>query len=210
MNAVAAMAVLVRCVLLAAAVAAVPAGAAEEAAESPVALVKSTSEEMLAIIARTQDREQLHEAVETKVVPYFNFEHMTQLALGRSWKQASPTQQEAVVDAFRKLLVRTYTNAFAAAKQRNASVKVTPLAGGAAGKNEVIVRTKVTPAGGQPISIDYEMESLAAGWKVFDVVVDSVSLVTVYRDSFATEVKQSGIDGLIKSLNEKNHRASGS
>jgi len=192
---------------LLAAVVALP-GAAPAAEETPEALVQSTSEEMLAIIGRTQDRQQLHQAVETKVAPHFNFAHMTQLALGRSWQQASQAQQQALEQEFRKLLVRTYSNAFATAKQRNASLKVTPPRSGSVEKKQVTIKTRVTPSGGQPISIDYEMEMSPGGWKVFDVVVDNVSLVTNYRESFATEIKNGGIDGLIKSLAAKNQKNS--
>lgn len=199
---------LARIALLTAAVA-LP-GAARAAEETPEALVQSTSEEMLAIIGRTQDRQQLHQAVETKVAQHFDFAHMTKLALGRSWQQASPAQQQALEQEFRKLLVRTYANAFATAKQRNASVKLSPSPATPAGKKEVTIKTKVTPAGGQPIAIGYDMELLAAGWKVFDVVVDNVSLVTNYRESFATEIKNGGIDGLVKSLAEKNRKNSAS
>lgn len=196
-----------RVVLLAAVVALT--GTVQAVAETPPpeTLVKNTSEEMLAVIAATQDRQKLLQAVETKVAPHFNFAHMTQLALGRSWQQASPAQQQELEQAFRKLLVRTYTNAFAAAKQRNATIKVTPPSSGAAEKKEVTVKSRVTPTGGQPISIDYEMEMSGAGWMVFDVVVDNVSLVTNYRESFATEVKNGGIDGLIKALTEKNRKS---
>lgn len=174
--------------------------------ESPEALVKSTSEEMLAIIARTQDRQQLLQAVETKVAPHFNFARMTQLALGRSWQQASPAQQKALEQEFRKLLVRTYANAFATARQRKASLKVSPRASVSAEKKEAMVKTQVVPMGGQPISIDYEMELSTTGWKVFDVMVDNISLVTNYRESFAAEIKKGGIDGLINALNEKNRK----
>jgi phospholipid transport system substrate-binding protein len=172
------------------------------AEQTPEALIQSTSEEMLAVIAKTQDRQALLQAVETKVAPHFNFARMTQLALGRSWQQASASQQQALEQEFRKLLVRTYTNAFATAKQRNAGVKVAPTPAG--DRKEATVKTRVSPADGQAITIDYGMESSAAGWKVFDVVVDGVSLVTNYRDSFATEIGKSGIDGLIKTLAEKN------
>lgn len=197
-----AIGVFARAVLVIAALAL--AGTASSAAESPEALVQSTSDEIVGLIARTQDRSQFLEAVKTKVVPHFNFEHMTELALGPSWKQGTPEQRQAVVAAFRTLLIRTYSNAFAAAKQRNATVTVSPPQGGSAGKTEVTVRSKVTPRGGQPISLVYEMELVGSKWQVYDVLVDSVSLVTNYRETFASEIKKGGFEGLIKTLDEKN------
>ncbi len=180
---------------------------ASSADTTPEALIQSTSEDMLAVIARTQDRAQLLQAVETKVAPRFNFERMTQLALGQSWQQATTAQQEALAQEFRKLLVRTYTNAFATVKERQATIQLAAPAA-AAGQKEVTVKTRVTPSGRPAISIDYSMESAAAGWKVFDVMVEGISLVTNYRDSFATEIKNSGVAGLIKALAEKNRKNS--
>jgi len=171
---------------------------------SPEALIQSTSEDMLDVIARTRDRAQLLQAVETKVAPHFDFAHMTRLALGQSWQQATPAQQEELAKEFRTLLVRTYTNAFATLKERKATIKLAPAA--AATQKEVTVKTRLIPTSGQSILIDYSMESVAGGWKVFDVMVDGVSLVTSYRDSFATEVRNSGVAGLIKSLAEKNRK----
>lgn len=174
------------------------------AKSTPETLIQSTSEDMLDVIARTRDRAQLLQAVETKVAPHFDFAHMTRLALGQSWQQATPAQQEELAKEFRTLLVRTYTNAFATLKERKATIKLAPAAAGT--QKEVTVKTRLTPASGQSISIDYSMESAAAGWKVFDVMVDGVSLVTSYRDSFATEVRNSGVAGLIKTLAEKNRK----
>ena len=173
---------------------------------TPEALIQSTSDDMLAVIARTQDRAQLLQAVETKVAPHFDFARMTRLALGQSWQQATPAQQEVLAQEFRKLLVRTYTNAFATVKERKATIKLAAAAAAAVAQKEVTVKTRLTPVGRQAISIDYSMESAAGGWKVIDVMVDGVSLVTNYRDSFATEIRNSGIAGLIKALTEKNRK----
>lgn len=179
---------------------------AASADPTPEALIQSTSEDMLDVIARTKDRAQLIQAVETKVAPHFNFERMTRLAVGQSWQQATPAQQKALAQEFHTLLVRTYTNAFATAKERKVSIKVAPAV--AAAEKEVTVKTRVTPAGSPAILIDYSMESGAAGWKVFDVMVDGISLVTNYRDSFAAEIRNSGVAGLINTLAEKNRKNS--
>ena len=174
---------------------------------TPEALIQATSEDLLAVIARTQDRAQLHKAVETKVAPHFDFGRMTRLSLGQSWQQATPAQQEELAQEFRKLLVRTYANAFATVKERKATVKVAAAAAATAQK-EVTVKTRLTPVGRPAIALDYSMALAADGWKVFDVMVDGVSLVTNYRDSFVTEVRNSGVAGLIKTLAEKNRKNS--
>jgi phospholipid transport system substrate-binding protein len=170
---------------------------------APDVLVKTTTEEVLAVIEQTSDRHRLVQLAETKVLPYFDFKRMTRLAVGKSWTQATPEQQQALEKEFRDLLVRTYTNALATGQRKKATVEVKPLRM-QPDSAEVTVKTKVTEAGRQPVALDYQMIKTSAGWKVFDVVVENVSLVTNYRASFAEEVSKSGIDGLIKTLAEKN------
>jgi len=170
---------------------------------APDVLVKTTTEEVLAVIQQTSDRHRLVQLAETKVLPHFDFKRMTRLAVGKSWTQATPEQQQALEKEFRDLLVRTYTNALATGKHKNTTVEVKPLKMQPGG-TEVTVKTQVTEAGRQPVAIDYQMEKTPAGWKVFDVSVENVSLVTTYRASFAEEISRSGIDGLIKTLAEKN------
>ncbi len=173
-------------------------------AQSPDDLVKSTSEEVLGVIRQTHDRQKLQQLAEQKVVPHFDFERMTQLAVGRAWREATPDQQRQLQEQFRELLVRTYTNALAAGTHGNAKVQMK--AGGTKGsdKSETVVHTQAVEPGRAPIAIDYYMEQKPDGWKVYDVTVDSVSLVTNYRGQFAGTVSQSGIDGLIKTLSDKN------
>jgi phospholipid transport system substrate-binding protein len=170
---------------------------------APDVLVKTTTEEVLAVIEQTSDRHRLVQLAETKVLPHFDFKRMTRLAVGKSWTQATPEQQQALEKEFRDLLVRTYTNALATGQRKKATVEVKPLRM-QPDSAEVTVKTKVTEAGRQPVALDYQMAKTSAGWKVFDVVVENVSLVTNYRASFAEEVGKSGIDGLIKTLVEKN------
>lgn len=172
-------------------------------ATGPEDLVKSTSEDVLKVIKQTTDRQKLQQLAEEKVVPHFDFPRMTQLAAGRAWRQASPDQQRQLQDQFRQLLVRTYTNALAAGTHGNAKIRMKPSPAAAKGP-EAVVRTEAVEPGRAPISIDYYMEQKPDGWKVYDVTVDSVSLVTNYRGQFESTVSQSGIDGLIKSLTEKN------
>lgn len=176
---------------------------AADATPSPDALVKGTSEEVLAVVKQTNDRRKLVQVAEAKVLPHFDFKRMTNLAVGRSWSKATPEQQQALEKEFRDLLVRTYANALAASKDPNAAIQMKPFRMQPE-STEATVRTVVTGSGSHAVPIDYQMEKTAAGWKVYDVVVENVSLVTSYRESFAAEIKKSGIDGLIKTLAEKN------
>lgn len=177
--------------------------AATGAETAPDTLVKTTTEEVLAVIKETRDQKQLLRIAETTVLPHFDFARMTQLAVGKGWAKASPEQRQALQKEFRELLVRTYTNALATAEQKEVTLKINPLRADP-GSTEVTVKTVVTPAGGKPVPIDYQMAKTPSGWKVFDVTANGISLVTNYRETFNTEISQSGIDGLLKRLTEKN------
>lgn len=182
------------------------AGSASAAETAPDALVKETAQDVLAIIKKDKDiqagsQKKLFDLVEAKVLPHFDFKLMTQYAVGKHWRQATPAQQESLANEFRTLLVRTYSTSLSAYK--NQTIEYKPLKMGA-GDSDVTVKTQVVQPGGQPIPIDYSLQKEAGGWKVYDVVVDNVSLVTNYRGSFGTEIGKSGIDGLIKILADKN------
>ena len=177
---------------------------AEEVA--PDAMVKNVTTEVLDIIRKDKDiqngsTKKAIELVESKVLPHFNFQRMTALAVGRDWRQATPAQQKALADEFRTLLVRTYSNALTAYKSQSIDFK--PLKA-APSDTEVTVRTEIRQPGAKPISLDYALEKSSGDWKVFDVIVAGVSLVTSYRDQFTQEVHNGGIDGLIKVLQAKN------
>jgi phospholipid transport system substrate-binding protein len=146
------------------------------------------------------DIKKIEKLAEDKILPHFNFPHMTQLAVGRNWKDASDAQKTSLTDQFRTLLLRTYSSTLS--QYRNQTIDVKPLK--ASADAEVVVKTAVIQSGGQPIPIDYSMEKTPSGWKVYDVLIDGVSLVTNYRSSFNTEIKTNGIDGLIKSLTARN------
>ena len=175
------------------------------AQSAPDALVKSTVDEVLGVIKTGKDRRVLSEVVEKKVLPHFDFQAMTRMAVGRHWREASPTQQQSLENAFRGLLVTTYTQALSQAATPEQSVDVRPLAVKPA-DDDVTVRTLVKDASRKPLAIDYRLAKAATGWKVYDVVVENLSLVTNYRDSFNQEITKSGIDGLIKALEAKNKR----
>ena len=182
----------------------IPAVAAAQ--ESPDALVKRTADEIIAIIKADKDIQngnsaKVFELAEQKVLPHFDFERMTRLAVGRNWGQANDEQKQSLVKEFRTLLVRTYSSSLS--QYRNQTIDVKPTKG-APGDKEATVRSAVIQQGGPPIPIDYTMEKAESGWKVYDVVIDGASLVTTYRGTFNDQVQKGGIDGLVKTLQERN------
>ncbi len=178
---------------------------------APDALVKSVTNEVLQVIRSDKDiqagsNKKAIDLIETKVLPHFNFTHMTRLAVGHNWKTTSVAQQKQLANEFHTLLVRTYAKALTEYKNKSIDFKPFKMS---AGDADVKVRTQVMQAGGKPIPLDYYLEKMTAGWKVYDIEVDGISLVTNYRNSFATEVRNGGIDGLIKSLQGKNQTGAG-
>lgn len=176
------------------------------AQDAPDALIQKSTNEILAAIKADKDlaagdQKKIEKLADEKVLPYFNFVRMTQLAVGRNWRDASDAQKKSLIDEFRLLLVRTYSTSLT--QFRNQTIVVKPMKM-VAGDTEVVVKTQINQPGGQPIPIDYSMEKSTGSWKVYDVLIDGVSLVTNYRSSFNTEIQKSGIDGLIKSLSERN------
>jgi phospholipid transport system substrate-binding protein len=173
----------------------------------PDQLVKTVTEEVLTIVRADKDiqsgnAKKAVALVQAKVLPHFNFMRMTQLAVGREWKNASPAQQKSLSDEFQTLLVRTYSKALT--EYRNQTIEYKPFSL-KPGETEAKVRTLVRQANSaKPIELDYSLEKQDSGWKVYDIEVAGVSLVTNYRDTFANEIRNNGIDGLIKALQTKN------
>lgn len=172
---------------------------------APDVLVRGVSSDVLTIVRQDQairagDTRRVTDLVEEKVLPHFNFRRMTMLAVGKDWRQATPEQQAKLVEVFRTLLVRTYSNALT--QYRDQTIDYKPLRASAS-DTMVRVQTEIRQAGAQPVQIDYALEKTDRGWKVFDVIVAGVSLVTNYRGTFAQEVRAGGIDGLIRSLQAK-------
>lgn len=173
---------------------------------APDQLLKNVSSEVLEIVRKDKDiqsgnSKKILELVDAKVLPNFNFTHMTQLALARDWRLATPAQQKTLTDEFRTLLVRTYSKALTEYKNQNIEFKPFAMK---AGETDVKVRSQIIQSGAKPITLDYFVELLPQGWKVYDIEVGGISLVTNYRESFANEVRKSGIDGLIATLQSKN------
>lgn len=173
---------------------------------APDAQVKKITNEVIEIIQQDKDiqagnQKKINELVDANVLPHFNFSRMTALAMGRNWPKANAEQQKILVGEFRTLLVRSYSGALSTYK--NEVIEFKPLRA-AAGDTDVTVKTQVKRPGTEPVGIDYSMEKTPAGWKVYDVVVGGVSLVTNYRETFNAEIRDGGVDGLIKSLASKN------
>jgi phospholipid transport system substrate-binding protein len=186
----------------------VPVAQAQEPA--PDVLVKSITEEVVAVLKQDKDIQagnpkKIEELIEAKVLPHFNFTRMTRIAMARNWRLATPEQQKELTGEFKTLLVRTYSTALS--NYRDQLIDYKPLRAKPEDV-EVTVRSEVKQSGSsQPVAIDYEMEKTPNGWKVYDVKVGGVSLVTTYRDTFTSEVKERGVDGLIKSLAAKNRQS---
>jgi phospholipid transport system substrate-binding protein len=176
------------------------------AQEAPDALIRHVTEDVLEIIRKDKDiqsgnAQKAIELVDKKVLPHFNFQHMTMLAVGKDWKKASPQQQQQLTAEFKTLLVRTYSNALTSYK--NQKVVYKPFKMGV-DESDVLVRTEVLQPGSKAVQLDYSLEKQESGWKVYDVVVAGISLVTNYRDQFAQEIRSAGVDGLIATVAAKN------
>jgi len=181
------------------------------AQEAPDALVRQVTEDVLDIIRKDKDIQngnahKVIDLVDKKVLPHFNFTHMTALAVGKDWRKASPQQQQQLAGEFKTMLVRTYSNALTGYKNQKIVYKPFKMN---AGDTDVLVRTEVVQPGSKPVQLDYSLEKLEAGWKVYDMTVAGISLVTNYRDQFAQEVRSGGIDGLIAAIAAKNKSLEG-
>lgn len=173
--------------------------------EAPDALIKRLSTDVLETIkldkaAQAGDMSRIIALVDTKVMPNVDFTRMTASAVGRSWRDATPAQQKRLQQEFKTLLVRTYSGALSQVKDQSIDVKPLRVV---AGDSELIVRTEVLGRG-DPVQLDYRMEKTPTGWKIYDLNVLGVWLVSTYRTQFAREISSNGIDGLIAALADRN------
>jgi len=179
--------------------------------EAPDQLIKRLSAEVLQTIridkdVQAGDTRKVAAFVDDKIMPHVNFTRMTASAVGRSWRQATPEQRATLTREFRTLLVRTYAGAVS--QVRDHQVQLRPFRANPA-DTDVVVRTNVVPSRGDAIALDYRLEKTDAGWKIYDVNILGVWLVENYRNSFSSEINQGGVDGLIKSLTERNRQFEG-
>jgi phospholipid transport system substrate-binding protein len=180
--------------------------------EAPDALIKRISQEVMD--AAKSDKEiqsgnykRVLELVEAKILPNVNFQRMTAIATGRFWREATPEQQKQLTNEFRSLLVYTYSGAISQIKDQKLEFK--PLRADPA-DTEVEVRTQVVQPRGEPIQLNYRLEKSPSGWKIYDVNVLGAWLVETYKGNFAAEINKGGIDGLIKTLAERNKKLAAS
>ena len=173
----------------------------------PEELVKKVTADVLAAIKSDKqlaagDRQKAMKLAEEKVLPHVDFEEATRLAVGRGWKEATPEQKKKLVSEFRNMLVRTYSNAISAYEGQ--TMKVMPVRMKPGDTEATVHNQFVRPGNPKPVLIDYSMRKTEKGWKIYDIVVEGVSLVLTYRSEFDAVAKQEGIDGLIKRLSQKN------
>jgi len=179
---------------------------AAHAQQTPDALVKQISTEVLESAKADKsiqagDMKKISALVETKVMPYVNFPLMTSKTIGPQWRQATPEQKQKLQDEFRTLLVRTYAGALAQVKDQ--TVQVEPLRAGAAESGEVLVKSKIRGSG-EPIPLDYRLENSTGSWKIWDVNVSGLWLVANFQGQFKPVISSGGIDGVIKALVDLN------
>lgn len=173
---------------------------------APDELVRKVTADVLEAIKSDKqlqagDRKKALALAEEKILPHVDFREATQIAMGRSWGLATPAQQKLLVDQFRALLVRIYSSSIDV--YRGQTLKVLPTRV-PAGATEARVRNQYISEGKAPVAVDYAMLKTPAGWKIYDVSVEGISLVLAYRSEFESIIRTAGIDGLIRRLQEKN------
>lgn len=175
------------------------------ATEAPDALVKRIATEVMDAIKadpaiQAGDVNKIAALVDSKIMPNVNFTRMTASAVGRHWRQATPEQQKRLETEFKSLLVRTYSGALGEVKDQTLTFKPMRMR---AEDTEVVVRSEVKGKG-DPIQLDYRLEKVGDGWKIYDLNVLGLWLVETYRTQFSQEINAKGIDGLITVLAQRN------
>ncbi len=176
------------------------------AIEAPDVLVKRTTEDVLAVVKADTDiqagsRAKIYALAEEAILPNFNFARVSRLVLGKNWTKATPDQRADFQKEFHTLLLRTYATALF--RYKDQKIKVVPLRM-VDGARTASVKTRIIQSGGQPITVSYSLARESNAWKVYDIVIEGVSLVTNYRGQFSQEVRRNGLDSLIQKLSKKN------
>lgn len=186
------------------------AGAPARAAEpTPDVIVREVTQEVFTIFREDKDiragnRKKIFSVIETKVLPYFDFNRLTRLAAGKYWLSASEEQKRALTKEFQDLLVRTYYNELVSFKDKTIEVKPLRMP---PNDNEATVKTQVIQPGGPPLNLEFSMWKTPQGWKIYDVTVEGIGAAATYRTIFSNDIQRVGMDGLIKSLADKNRVA---
>ncbi|KJK22943.1 signal peptide protein [Burkholderiaceae bacterium 16] len=176
-------------------------------ASTPDGLVKAVVGDVMASVKADKDMQagnitKISALVEQKILPNANFQKTTQIAMGRNWSKATPEQQKLIADEFKTLLIRTYSGAIA--QIRDQTVQFRPYRGSPE-DTDATIRTQVINKG-EPIQLDYRLEKTPQGWKVYDINVLGAWLTEAYKGSFNTIVGQQGVDGVIKTLQDRNRQ----
>jgi phospholipid transport system substrate-binding protein len=195
--------------LLAAAAGLLVAFALQAQEQKPDELVKQVTDDVMKAIQSDKqlaagDKQKALKLAEDKILPHVDFDEATRLAVGRSWREASAEQRKQLTGEFRRMLLRTYSNAISA--YQGQQMKVLPLHM-KAGETDVAVRNQYIKPGQKPVQVDYQMHKVGDTWKIYDIIVEGVSLVLTYRSEFDQVVNESGVDGLIKRIAAKNEPA---
>jgi phospholipid transport system substrate-binding protein len=177
---------------------------------APDVLVKNTANDVLAIVKSDKDIQagdmsKITALTEEKILPQFDFNRMSRMVLGKYWNGATPEQKQQFIDQFRTLLIRTYASALS--KYRDQTIEYKPLRANPE-DTDVTVKTKILQPSGPAIPIDYSLIKNPEGWKVYDVVIEGVSLVTNYRGQFSSYARQGGLDEVNRQLVAKNKQGS--
>jgi phospholipid transport system substrate-binding protein len=182
--------------------------ALQGAQSAPDVVLRTVTSDVVASLK--QDREladdpaRLESLIEAKVVPVFDFSLMTQFAMGRNWRQTSTEQQRRLTAEFKALLMRTYSGMIAS--YRDHEITYRPLRF-VPGDTDAIVQSEARRPGSKLLKVDYTLTRTALGWRVYDVKLDGISVVTAYREGFAARIRESGVDGLIRNLADKNRQS---
>ncbi len=180
--------------------------AAQTADQStPDGLIKSVVSDVMASVKSDPEIQKgniprIVDLVDTKIVPHTDMRRTTEMAMGPNWKKATPEQQTQLVNEFKSLLIRTYSGALS--QLRDQTIQFKPLRA-APDDKEVIVKTVVIGRG-DPVPLDYRLEKTPNGWKVYDMNIMGVWLVEAYRNQFANQISQNGVEGLVKFLQDRN------
>ncbi|QWD64156.1 ABC transporter substrate-binding protein [Polynucleobacter sp. MWH-UH2A] len=176
-----------------------------DAATPPDALIKMVVTDVMASVKADPEIQKgsipkIVDLVEKKIVPYTDMRRTTEMAMGPNWKKASAEQQAQLTSEFKNLLIRTYSGALSQLREQTVQFKALRAA---PDDNEVVVKTVVLGRG-DPVPLDYRLEKTDKGWKVYDMNIMGVWLIEAYRNQFANQISQNGIEGLVKFLQERN------
>ena len=187
----------------------IPMAVADEALARPQTVIQKTADQLQVSLQKPENKSDFKKAtqvVDKIISPHVDFDRVSVLVLGKNWRNATPDQRERFKKEFRMLLVRTYTTAFT--EYANWKIRYLPLNDEDSGDKKVMVKTEILQSGGKPVAVDYRMIRDEDEWRVYDVLIEGISLLQNYRASFSDEVEQSGsLDGLIAHLAERNSGA---